>query len=386
MKTLIRLLLVPLAVGSPFVQARVLGEPVSPRTNGKVLLLANEQALEGDIELVADQYHVRRGAGEVTLPSGKALRLCADWNEAYAFMASRANLRDADERLRLARWCHLNGLRAKALEEVNVAVEMRPGHIESKQLQVTLKRVSAGAQTATNVRPPATVGPEAPPPAIDISSDSLTLFTSRVQPILLNACVTCHSRGRGGDFQLHRTYEGGQRLSTQKNLASVLRQVDTGRPELSPLLIKAVSLHGDATQSPLKAGRKSLPFQTLQSWVQSVLENNPHLRENRAMPVQPVAREIQPASVMEAPLPPAPPPRPVPLVVSNTPAPAPVVGAVLPMNPGLNKEERLSSWYTNLVSGAQEARSVPSTPAAPAARPTDPFDPVIFNQQASPQR
>src|SRR5262245_26182446 len=75
------------------------------RTAGKILILDNERALEGDIELQGEQYCIRRGDGEMTMPAKKAIRLCANWDEALAFLKSRANLADADERLRLAQWC-----------------------------------------------------------------------------------------------------------------------------------------------------------------------------------------------------------------------------------------------------------------------------------------
>src|SRR5438477_9124387 len=72
--------------------------PGPPPAAGKVLILDNERAIEGDIARSGEQYCVRRGMGEITFPASKALRLCPDWDEALAFMRSRANLQDPDER------------------------------------------------------------------------------------------------------------------------------------------------------------------------------------------------------------------------------------------------------------------------------------------------
>src|SRR5947208_2808725 len=80
-------------------------ESAAPRVTGKVLILQNERAFEGDIEQVGDGYRVRRGSGEIVVAAGQALRLCANWDDALTFMRSRANLDDPDERLRLAKWC-----------------------------------------------------------------------------------------------------------------------------------------------------------------------------------------------------------------------------------------------------------------------------------------
>ena len=94
-------------------------------SHGKVLVLENDQTLAGDIERAGDLYRVRRLIGETTVPAERVLRLCADMEEAYAFLRSRANLADADEHLRLGEWCRLNGLHDQALAEVKAAVELR---------------------------------------------------------------------------------------------------------------------------------------------------------------------------------------------------------------------------------------------------------------------
>ena len=47
-------------------------------------------------------------------------------------------LGDADERLRLARWCSVNGLIAEALVEARAATRMRPGFAAAERFAVTL--------------------------------------------------------------------------------------------------------------------------------------------------------------------------------------------------------------------------------------------------------
>src|SRR5437879_227562 len=101
MKTIIALLLAAagLTTGTQHLAAQ---DATAPPTTGKVLLLTSERLLEGDIERIGDRYRIRRGLSEVWIPADKGLRLCVDVQEAYALMKSRANLADADERLRLA--------------------------------------------------------------------------------------------------------------------------------------------------------------------------------------------------------------------------------------------------------------------------------------------
>ena len=57
-------------------------EPPPARTTGKVLVLDNGNILEGNIELHGEQFRIERAMGEVWVPAGKGMRLCADWQEA----------------------------------------------------------------------------------------------------------------------------------------------------------------------------------------------------------------------------------------------------------------------------------------------------------------
>src|SRR5947209_2061289 len=109
MATRIRLALCALAVAAPLALIVRAGETAPPRTTGRVLVLDNERTYEGDIERQGNQYRVRRGVSELWVQQENVLRLCATLEEAYAYLRSRANLRDPDERLRLANWCHLHG-------------------------------------------------------------------------------------------------------------------------------------------------------------------------------------------------------------------------------------------------------------------------------------
>src|SRR5262249_27790768 len=94
----------------------------APRTSGRGLILQNHRTLEGEIERAGDLFVIRRGDSELTVSVREALCLCADWDEAYGLMCKQANLRDPDERVRLANWCQMNGLTDRALAEVNEAL------------------------------------------------------------------------------------------------------------------------------------------------------------------------------------------------------------------------------------------------------------------------
>jgi hypothetical protein len=370
MTTPIRFALCALVVAAAWMPLRTV-RAADPRvTTGRVLVLDNERTLEGDIARDGDEYRVRRPLGETSVPADKVLCLCASREEAYAFLCTRANLRDPDERLRLARWCLLYGLRAQALAEANAAVDLRPKSAEALQLLHSLQRSAATAsstaapspenETATRkgaadeVEPPVSLLPPA-----DFSAEALILFATRVQPILMNTCVSCHASSRGGAFRLIRAFEGGtvNHRATQQNLVAVLAQLNREHPAASPLLLKAVSVHGEATQAPLK-NRQTPAYRTLEEWVRLAVPNNSQL------PEQPV--------VLAAPEPKTESPQPAPVLQTGPP------GEVISAPPATAIRS----------AGPPPAASPPTATPQPAAdaAPLDAFDPVIFNRQVHPKQ
>lgn len=251
---------------------RIAAQEAAP-ASGKVLILTNDRVLEGEIDRVGSQFRVRRGAGEMLIAADRAKRLCADWSDALAYLRSQANLGDADERLRLARWCHQHGLKEDALIELRTALEMRPTHPETQQLAKMLGRAAAPPSTPPPPTAPKTASVSS---SLDLSADAVAMFNTRIQPILLNACASCHANSQSGDFQLLRPGDGSARSVAQRNLAMAVAQLKLDNPSASPLLVKAVSAHGGQTQPPLR-DRRVAPAQALQQWADQVTANNPHL-------------------------------------------------------------------------------------------------------------
>jgi hypothetical protein len=394
MNTTIRLLACGLVAAAAGVMVRAAGLPEA-RTKGRVLVLVNERTLEGDILQIGSDYRIRRAVGESWVPGNKVLRLCVDWKEAYVYLKMRANEADPDERIRLARWCQLHGLHEQALGEADAAVKLRPTNAEARRLQNLLRRAVATTQAARS-SPLPVAPPPSPLPAVDLNTESLSLFATRVQPILMNACASCHASNYRGEFHLLRSPYGSiNQRATRHNLAAAVAQVDKQRPEMSPLLIKAVSMHGNTRQVPLK-GRQSAAFRNLQNWVETTLASNPHLaaaaartavgwpnadkdggvqsdRPPESAPADNIAsfRAAEPADRSE-------------------PGQATVVsmsgsrGHNLPPEP----EAVSAAGGPASVGGppAPRARPTPKPEPPPPADPVDPFDPVIFNRQMHPEK
>ncbi|MCS6849919.1 MAG: hypothetical protein NZ700_01975 [Gemmataceae bacterium] len=315
--------------GNPIWASEQDGRPA----RGRVLVLENERVLEGDIERVGDQYRIRRAIGETWLPKEHVAYLCDTLEEAHAFLCRRANLRDADERLRLARWCLRHNLRASALEHAEAAVALRPGHAEGRRLVASLQR------SATPEVPP--------PPAVDCGPEATALFTTKVHAILQNACAGCHASGKGGNFRLVRPYDEGMisRRAVQYNLAAALAQIQRDAPSQSPLLLKAVTPHGDAEQPPIK-NRQVPAYRTLEEW----------------------ARLAAPYAGRES------------SAAAPAAEPRPTSMAAEPSKPATS--ESPSSEVAVPFANPPKSEPLPS----PSADLSDPFDPAIFNRQAHPDK
>jgi hypothetical protein len=286
---LVAILLPQAGAGEPTSSA-----PVPTRPAGQVLVLENERTWIGQVSKDDEgNYQVHRLLGVTTVPANQVLTVCGSLEEAYRFLRARANLKDPDERMRLANWCREYDLPAQALEEVEAAVQLRPGD-ESIERLARYLRGRKDHPTPVAVRQA-----ESPAPLIDLTDDALGMFATRVQPILMNTCASCHIGNRGGKFTLRRTYDTtlNNRATMQQNLTAVLAQINLREPASSPLLVKSVSIHGAGmTQAPVR--NRALPaYRTLEGWVRLTLSNNPHLLEREPLPpLAPAEGKASPAA------------------------------------------------------------------------------------------
>jgi hypothetical protein len=355
MKTKIGFLLCALAAvpGRGLLHADELaGEP----TTGHVLILDSERTLEGDVERVGDHYCLKRvSGGKTTVPGDKVMHLAADMPDAYRFLRSQANLSDPDERLRLAQWCQLRGLKEEALAEVKAAVTLRPNHEQSQRLFDYLTKAKASEVKPTvankNDEPHAEL-----PLNVEVTADSLTLFSTRVQPILMNACAQCHAGEKAGKFRLTRAFEPGNlgHRTLKENLTAVLSEVNLENPKTSPFLLKSISVHGSMSQPPLN-NRQRAAYKTLEEWVNLTLANNPQLRQP---PLETAAATSAPKE---------------PFAVSSS------------KTGKSNGEKPVEPRVVAPTQRMEKDGTTPGAGGSEQAGPADPFDPSIFNKQVHPQ-
>jgi hypothetical protein len=336
-------------------------EPAGPPIKGHVLLLPNERIFEGDIEKVGDRFCIRRsGGGETWLPCDNAVRLCASRDEAYRYLRTQANLDDADERLRLARWCLMYEMRQQALAELTAADALRPNHAETCRLLGSVMRSAQNVAAAsspplpspTPAAPAENKGSQSISSGLELNNECMGLFARRVQPILINTCAKCHASGRAGEFKLTQVFGAAAITgrSSQQNLTAVLSQIKLDQPLSSPFLRMAASAHGGADQPPLR-NRETPAYKALEQWVQLA------------------AARAAKSAVLASDAPPLTPDRPAKNVFESVATKATKESTAV-------KRDELPTSKGEFASELQEK----------SAGPADEFDPVIFNRQMHPEK
>jgi hypothetical protein len=311
-----------------------------------VILLRNGSTLRGMITPAGDRYIVSFDKGGVArVPTSDVELLCRDLEQAYQH--KRQSVGDhLTARLELARWCLQHKLHARAADQLLAAESEHGPHPELERLhqRLLLAFVQPGATRTAKPQ----IGSQDKPvkstvSLADLPRGALEEFTSTVQPLLLNRCAAsgCHG-GRGDASYVLLRPSGGRPLTsriTERNLAATLNQTNYATPAQSPLLVKALQVHGSA-ESPALLERETRYYELLAKWVTRV-------SPPREAELEKVARRNEV------------------LFQART------VGSARPDGkaPGSQAEER------------SEGDSSPSKAAADDYEPVDPFDPEIFNRR-----
>lgn len=348
--------------------------PILPET-GKVLLLDNDLIIEGDVVRVKDEYSVKRdGAGEVLIPENRVVKLAQSKAEAFEFLRRKAKATDPDVRIKLARWGLIHQLHPEALEEAEAALKLRPDDIQAKALVKGLKQLIEKPIAVIQPGSRGTVG-ESEEVAMPngFNANSFGPFTTKVQPLLMNLCASCHATGKGGNYKLVRVFEASSnRKGTLTNLAATLNQVARDKPGSSPLLTRSVTAHGESAKSPIHDPNAS-SFAILEEWAATALKRNDEsataergggFATNKPIYVEPEE------------------------TVNRPPSRPPLLGG----NVFLKAEEEKQSpskppaAKSNGTFGSESAPSQPVKKEKETPAVKDEFDPSIFNQQTVPKK
>jgi hypothetical protein len=304
-----------------------------------------------------DQVEVHQGAIVRKFLKADVLFVGETHNDVYRFMRDRVPPTDAAVRLDVAKWCMFNGMREQALAEATAILQFQPGNRDAADLarsvRESLKQFppSEPAATVKSRDEKAAVVAE---PELNISPEAATSFATKVQPILVNVCMDCHSRPEHtSKYKLTRTpeFDAGPQI-TLANLKATVGQLLRSDPLNSPLLAKAITTHGDLKQPPFTS-RQMMGYRMLESWVVLAIGSVPN-GPGVAGPLSQTSSFASPGQLL--PVPPA-----APLPTPTTPPGLPPVETFPAMPPTSAAMPPITPVSPPLVS----APTLPSVPAAP---------------------
>src|SRR5262245_66687732 len=89
----------------------------------RVLVLDNDELIEGEAQKVGNNYRIRRAAGELSIPATRVVAEVADRDAAFLLLRQKLKANDAGAHVRLARWCLAHQLPNRAVEEADAAAK-----------------------------------------------------------------------------------------------------------------------------------------------------------------------------------------------------------------------------------------------------------------------
>ena len=223
-----------------------------------VVLVEGERVLTGEILEQGDVILLKCRVGPMRIARSDVFRICESLHALYEVKRTESEPRDPDEHVRLSQWCRRYGLREQALQELQAALRLDPGHAQARIMYESMAHLSAprkarAAPDTPRTHPTRAKGGGGSLPAtydrwlVVQRRDVIEQFAGRVQMLLLNHCASgkCHGGKREGGLQLVRPVSGiRSKTLTQKNLRAVYRCLEFGNLETSPILVKPLLPRG----------------------------------------------------------------------------------------------------------------------------------------------
>jgi hypothetical protein len=107
-----------------------------------------------------------------------------------------------------------------------------------------------------------------------LTEKQAAIFTSRVQPILERRCgnSSCHGKLAENEFVLKRNRGRASPLIAERNLATVLKQIDFKQPASSPLLRVLSSPHTRDGRPVLSGQAGNVQKKIIVDWIRSITD------------------------------------------------------------------------------------------------------------------
>lgn len=233
----------------------------------RAILLDDFSIVEGHTLHVGTIFRVTDGDRTRTLSQNHVLFEAANVDEVYQFVLGKMDVTTVAGAAQMAAWCDKNAMYDRAIGHARSVLASNPNDpmvldsirkLEAKAARVVAKKPAVRATQTTPILPINE----------DLSTEATLSFGTKVQPLLMNLCASCHSQKTDASaFQLSRVREGYINAeATATNRKVVANQISRANPAGSPLLEMLVTAHGGQKLAAV-ANRNHPAYRNLEAWV-----------------------------------------------------------------------------------------------------------------------
>lgn len=267
--------------GPPRVAAEIQQPAESPASDktSSLMVLQSGRVVEGLISHAAGGYLVEIDAGSMFIPFEQVRFQADDLADAYRKLRRSMPDLTATNHIALSRWCMSHHQYHAARTELQDALSLEPDREEARALLVRLERLMTSVSDPQPTLPHVRNREEEDPFPGDttalggLSRDVARHYVTRIQPLLLNKCgnTRCHGSHHEGEFRLLRR-SGPSRVLAERNLATILQQIDLRNPDASPLLQVPVGNHAARGGTVFFGPTGVEQFEDLRLWIHALAQ------------------------------------------------------------------------------------------------------------------
>ena len=241
-----------------------------------VMLLRNGSVLHGEILRSGDRYEVGLEDGDLRIRADDVQFVGASLEECYEHQRLGIEFDSVGDHLDLSEWCLRHGLISESGRELRNAIACDPTHPRCSLVERRLMLAIEGPPEPVASEPARIDAPtsdELDQMVRSMPTGTVETFTNTIQPILVNQCSTagCHGPATSSSLRLMRVAADRtqSRRATQRNLHSVLTNIQHDQPDGSPLLMMPVRPHG-GSQTAVFSSRQAMQYRQLVEWAYAV--------------------------------------------------------------------------------------------------------------------
>ncbi len=267
----------------------------------RTILLDDFSVVEGHTLHVGTIFRVTDGERTRTLSQNHVLFEAANIEDVYQFVLGKMDVTTVAGAAQMAAWCDKNAMYDRAIGHARSVLASSP---YDAVLLESIKKLEAKAARAVVKKPAFQPNPATAtlPANDDLSTEATLSFVTKVQPLLMNLCASCHTqKSDKSTFKLSRVREGYiDAEATATNRKVVANQLSRANPSGSPFLEMLVTSHGGQKLAVLP-NRNHTAYRNLETWVLSavpaVVKTHAMLAAKAELPMTVTAEPQRPASV-----------------------------------------------------------------------------------------